>query len=125
MGFLFKSLFFFGVVCLVILRDAERQPAPREPAVAARVPAAVSTDAPARPRASAKSEPSKSEPSPVAFARDALADLAEEASAKIATVARDHCIAHPMDCLQAAERIGRATAAVEPPRRPAGLGAAP
>lgn len=125
MGFLFKSLFFLGVVCLVILRDAERRPAPREPAVAARVPAAASPNPPTRPRASAKSEPSKSEPSPVGLARDALADLAEEASSRIVAVARDHCMAHPMDCLQAAERIGRATAAVEPPRRPAGLGAAP
>ncbi|WP_157235236.1 hypothetical protein [Methylosinus sp. LW4] len=125
MGFIFKSLIFLGIVCLVILRDAERRPAPRPPAVAARIPAGAFADPPARPRAAAKSEPSKSEPSPVDFARDALADLAEEASAKIATVARDHCMAHPMECLQAAERIGRATASVEPPRRPAGLGAAP
>ncbi|MBG0809193.1 hypothetical protein IY145_07365 [Methylosinus sp. H3A] len=116
MGFLFKSLVFLGVVFLVIMRDAERRPAPRERAVAARSAAPAA----ARPKAS----PVEAETSPVAAARGALAELADEAAGKIAAVARDHCMAHPLDCLQAAEKIGRATA-VEPPRRPTGLGAAP
>ena len=109
MGFLFKTLLFLGVVFLLVSRDAERRPAPR-PSVAASpkpqaAPVALAT-------------------SPIAEARDALAELADEAAGKIAAMARDHCMAHPMDCLQAAEKIGRATA-VEPPKRPAGLGAAP
>jgi hypothetical protein len=114
-GFLFKTLFFLSLVFLVVMRDAERRPAPREGAAAARLSAA----APAKPRAAAETSSS-----PIAAARDALADLAEEAAGKIAAVARDHCMAHPLDCVQAAEKISRATA-VEPPRRPAGLGAAP
>jgi hypothetical protein len=113
-GFLFKTLFFLSLVFLVVMRDAERRPAPRERAAAAHLSAA----APAKPRAAAETS------SPIAAARDALADLAEEAAGKIAAVARDHCMEHPLDCLQAAEKISRATA-VEPPRRPAGLGAAP
>jgi len=114
-GFLFKSLLFLGVVFLVIMRDAERRPAPPERVTAARL-----SSAPAKPQAS----PVKAETSPIAAARSALFELADEAGGKIAAVARDHCMAHPIDCLQAAEKIGRATA-VEPPRRPAGLGAAP
>ena len=116
MGFLFKTLFFLSVVFLVIMRDAEQRPAPRERAAAAR----ASTAAPAKPQAAS----AKPEPSPIAAARGALTELADEAVGKITAVARDHCLAHPMECLQAAEKIGRATA-VEPPRRPAGLGAAP
>jgi len=116
-GFLFKTLFFLSVVFLVIMRDAEQRPAPRERAAAA---ARASTAAPAKPQAAS----AKPEPSPIAAARGALTELADEAVGKITAVARDHCLAHPMECLQAAEKIGRATA-VEPPRRPAGLGAAP
>ncbi|WP_166143515.1 hypothetical protein [Methylosinus sp. RM1] len=116
MGFLLKTLFFLGVVCLLVMRDADHDPAPRERAAPARFPAA------------ARAEPASSaerKVSPVETARGALSELAEEAAGRIAAVARDHCMAHPMECLQAAERIGRATAPVEPPRRPTGLGAAP
>lgn len=116
MGFLFKTLLFLGVVLLLVSRDAERRSAPPERAAAARPSVA----------ASPKPRPAQVESatSPIAAARGALSDLADEAAGKIAEMARDHCMAHPMECLRAAEKIGRATA-VEPPKRPAGLGAAP
>lgn len=43
--------------------------------------------------------------------------LADQAAAKLASAARDQCLAHPVDCLIAAGRFGLGPAKAEPARR--------
>lgn len=47
----------------------------------------------------------------------ALSALADQAAEKLAGAARDQCLAHPVDCLLAAERFGLGPLEAEPARR--------
>lgn len=104
MIFLLKCAVFLGIVFLLIARDD--------------APSEASRIGGSRPAG----ETAARRPESGAGAR-ALSDLAEAAAARFAGAARDQCLAHPADCLRAAERLGQAVAP-EPPRRPA-LHAAP
>ncbi|ATQ67513.1 MULTISPECIES: hypothetical protein [Methylosinus] len=41
----------------------------------------------------------------IGAARAALSDVADQAVGRAAEAAREHCLAHPLDCLRAAEKL--------------------
>lgn len=104
MFFLLRCVFWLAIVLLAI---GERGAAPVAVDSGERVPAAKSSGREAPPRSRGAS----------AARGDALSGLADQAKAKLIGAARDQCLAHPMDCLETLEQVGRAAAWPEPPRR--------
>lgn len=103
MFFLFKCLFWLLIVFVAI--------GVREP------PGGVEPKQPERAAVHPPLPPKRPAPSPTERAGGALSELADQATAKFMDVARGECLAHPLDCLRAAERFGRGTAESEPARR--------
>ncbi len=112
MWFLVKCIFWLAVVFLAIERDAEPpevEPGPRAPVARAR-----ERETPIRAPASAAQ---KGQGAPAGRGGGALSGLADQAAAKLVGAARDQCLAHPIECLLAAERLGQGAAKAEPARR--------
>ncbi|MBY6241607.1 hypothetical protein [Methylosinus sp. Sm6] len=102
MLFLLKCMIFLGIVLLAI---AAREGGERDAHVAGRSPA----------RGGGASEAAAS----LGAARAAISDIAgraaDQAAGRVAEAARDHCLAHPLDCLRAAEKLQAAK--IEPGKR--------
>jgi hypothetical protein len=87
---LLKCMIFLGIVLIAIAaREGGRDERP--PRLAAR-PAA-------RPGASTETSAA------IGAARTALSNVADQAVGRAAEAAREHCLAHPLDCLRAAEKL--------------------
>jgi hypothetical protein len=87
--FLLKCVIVLGLVLLAIAaREGEgRDPRSR---AAGRPPAPLSSGEVA---------------ATVGAARAAFSNVADRAAGRVAEAARDHCLAHPLDCLHAAEKL--------------------
>lgn len=105
MSFLVKCVFWLGLVFLAIGGRAVEPPHAEPGARAVAAKPREKTTIPAADRSAG------------ADRKDGLSALADQAFAKLADTARDQCLAHPLDCLLAAERFGLSPAKSEPARR--------
>jgi hypothetical protein len=99
--FVLKCVFWLAIVLVAI--GGARAPLPEsrsERAVAAKAPLPPKRPAPETPRPDERAR---------------LSEMADTAAAEIAGAARDHCLAHPLDCLRAAQWL-RGWADPEPRR---------
>lgn len=112
MFFILRCAFWLAVVFLAIgVLDGE--PTSVKTAERTQTVNSHGKEAPAR----AASAPQKNQSASATRSEDKISGLAAQAEAKLVGAARDQCLAHPMECLQTLERVGRISAWPEPPRR--------